>query len=275
MKTKRQAAKLSTAEFLSRTPVFSLDEMARDLGLRANRDAALQRVKYQIGRGRVKIALRGVYATVPPGISPDRFRPDRFLAVAAVRPDALFSHHAALELQGVAHSDWNVCTVTTKRRGAPVSLDGVQIRFVQPPAALETPKERSLGTTQVERLGRALRVTGPERTLVDGFRQPGLVGGLRELIESAAGFGTLDLELLRRLLVAYERKSLWAAVGWFLERYRRSFFVSEEYLDMLQRHRPASPHHLPRGKRRGGTFVRRWNLVLPEAVTVLRSPAGG
>lgn len=62
-----------------------------------------------------------------------------------------------------------------------------------------------------------LRVTGPERTLADGFRQLRLVGGLEELVTSAAGFASLDLEQLDALLRAYDLRILYAAVGWFLE----------------------------------------------------------
>lgn len=53
---------------------------------------------------------RGLYATVPRGVAPGEFIPDRYLAALAARPDCIFSHHAALELLGTAHSDWNVCT---------------------------------------------------------------------------------------------------------------------------------------------------------------------
>jgi hypothetical protein len=118
----------------------------------------------------------------------------------------------------------------------------------------------------VERLGRALRVTGPERTLLDGFRQPRLVGGLGELVESAAGFGTLDLALVKKLLELYNKRMLYGAVGWFLERYQREFFVPQTYLADLEKERPRSRQYLPRGRRRGGTLARRWNLVLPESI---------
>ncbi len=55
------------------------------------------------------------------------------------------------------------------------------------------------------RLGEVNRpgITGPERTLVEGFRRPGLVGGLEELVVPAAGFATLDLEQLEEVLRRY------------------------------------------------------------------------
>lgn len=128
-----------------------------------------------------------------------------------------------------------------------------------------------LATRQVERRGKLLLVTGPERTLVEGFRRPREVGGLSELVESAAGFGVLDLNLLDDVLAAFDQRSLWAAVGWFLERFRDTFFVPAEYLDRLEARRPRSPQYLPRGLR-SGTFLPKWNLVLPSNVVSEREP---
>jgi hypothetical protein len=167
-----------------------------------------------------------------------------------------------LELLGAAHSDWNVCSLFTDRRRTKLELKRVEIRFLAHPSALLRKGLVELATRKVERLGRLLRVTSPERTLVDGFRQQKLVGGLSELIESAAGFGVLDLDLLREILEAYEQKALWAAVGWFLERYQSTFYVPPEYLVLLESRRPVSPHYLPRSER-SGKLARRWNLVLP------------
>jgi hypothetical protein len=87
---------------------------------------------------------------------------------------------------------------------------------------------------------------------------------------AAAGFPVLDLALLEELLRCYDVATLWAAVGWFLGRFRAVFHVPEDVLVRFERHRPMSPHYLERD-RRGGVLVDRWNLILPEAV----AQAGG
>jgi hypothetical protein len=109
-------------------------------------------------------------------------------------------------------------------------------------------------------------VTRPERTLVEGFRRPDLAGGVEELVESAAGFSVLDLDVLEELLGLYDLKVLWAAVGWFLERYQETFYVPPPVLRRLERRAPRSPQYLIR-QARGGELARRWNLVLPRALT--------
>jgi hypothetical protein len=104
--------------------------------------------------------------------------------------------------------------------------------------------------------------------LVDGFRRLDLVGGLEELVTSAAGFPSLDLAELGAVLTAYDLRILYAGVGWFLETYRAHFFVPDDFLVRLEKKRPVGPQYLPRRARAedgGGRMVSRWNLILPEA----------
>jgi hypothetical protein len=267
MATRRQARLPTTEAFLRDHRVFRLDALANALGgHERGRALARNRLKYHLALGRVKGIERGVYASVPPGVDPTRFQPDRFLVGATIRPDGVFSHHAALELLGAGHSEWTVCTLFTERRRPPVTLGAVEIRFLAHPPAVRRAGAELEGTRRVERSGQRLNVTGPERTLLDGFRQPALTGGLPEHVESAAGFGVLDLDLLEELLGVYDQRLLYGAAGWFLESHSRQFFVPEDYLVRLGKRSPRSPQYLARGERRGGVLVARWNLIVPEGL---------
>jgi len=262
---------VKTAEFFATHPVFSLDEAATALAPKGGRAGAVERLKYHLETGTLKLVVRGIYAVCPPGIPVDRFQPDPVLVASAVRPEGIFSHHSALELLGVAHSVWHQCTLYVKRRRRPLRLDGTTIRFLDHPGPMRSVDKEQLGILRVERHGRFLRATGPERTLVEGFRRPALAGGLEELVLSASGFSTLDLDLLEKVLQGYGMASLWAAVGWFLERFRQDFHVPERILETLARHRPRSPYYLHRNSR-GGVMVQRWNLIIPEALAKLGEP---
>jgi predicted transcriptional regulator of viral defense system len=267
MVTNRQRNTLATEDFLATHEVFTLQEMADALGPGSNRRAVLERVKHHRRRGRLKRVAKELYAAVPRGVSPRNFVPDRYLVAASARADGILSHHAAIELLGVAHSEMHVCTVLCSGRRAPIRFGDEEIRFLVHPTALLRAGAVHLGVRSVERKGRLIRFTGPERILIDGFRQPRLVGGVEELVESAAGFGVLDLNLLEELLAKYRQKALWACIGWFLERHRERFFVPEKFLARIERKRPLSPHYVPRG-RRGGRLSTRWNLVLPEGLSL-------
>ena len=256
---------LSTELFLQRHPVFDVRLLAEEVGSEKSLRAAHERAKYHVSQGRLKRIARGLYAAVPPGVSPDRFSPDPYLVAAAARPDGVFCYHSALELHGVAYSTWNSCAVFTKRRRAALKLNGNEVSFLCHPAPLSKAQREVTGVSQVERSGQRLSVTTPERTLVEGFHNLSRVGGAQELCASVSGFGVLDLEHLQEMLSLYNQKRLWAAAGWFLERYRERFYVSDAVLDSFRRHRPESPQYLGRGGP-AGVMMRDWNLILPESL---------
>jgi len=256
---------MTTQTFFATHPVFSIDEAVRTLSPQQARRGMVDRLKYHLKQGRLKAVSRGVYAVVPLGSDAQRFRPDPFLVASAVRPDGVFSYHSALELLGAAHSVWTQITLFTSHRRRTILLEGASFRFLETPHAMQTPSRGHLGTRNVERHGKLLEVTGPERTLVEGFRRPALAGGLEELVASAGGFATLDLDLLIEILKRYRTARIWAAVGWFLECFRSDFHVRDELLGRIEQEKPRVPQYIER-KSRGGVLMARWNLILPQTL---------
>ncbi|MBK7046477.1 MAG: hypothetical protein IPH48_08210 [bacterium] len=258
-----------TTDFMELNRIFTVEEFARHLG--GQKSLAEYRVRYYLGQGRLKRLANGVYASVPVGAAPENYEPDVFLAAAAIRPDAVFAYHSALDLHGQGHSVWWTCTVCTARRRSPVALGRTTIKFLSHPLAarprtraMSSPGEASAPwTTEVSRGGRTLRVTTPERTLVDGFRELSLVGGLDELVESMDGFASLNPDALQEILGAYNNRRLWAAVGWYLQRRLKDLFLDASILGDFQKHRPRTRVYLVPGQR-GGVLARDWNLVVPE-----------
>ena len=263
--------KVSTADFFARHPVFSLDQAEEAMAPPGGRPAMVQRLKHHLSSGRLLHVARGLYAVVPAGFEASEFRPDPFLVAAAARPDAVFCHHSALELLGAAHSVWNECTAYTARPRRPISLADGTVSFLAEPQVMQSSAAGHVATRKVERRGQLLVTTGPERTLVEGFRWPDRSGGLEELVVSAGGFVTLNLELLEDVLERYAQARLWAATGWFLEQNQETFHVPEEFLARMADRVPRSPQYLERGAR-GGAMVSRWNLIVPEALQRLGGP---
>ncbi|MFZ2052820.1 MAG: hypothetical protein WAU81_01365, partial [Candidatus Aminicenantales bacterium] len=109
-------SKSGTRDFFAGHPVFSLDEARAALSPPGGRRGTVERLKHHLEKGRLKLLAREIYAVVPPDVEPARFLPDPFLTAVAVRADALFSHHSALELLGAAHSVWNQVTLYTGKR---------------------------------------------------------------------------------------------------------------------------------------------------------------
>jgi predicted transcriptional regulator of viral defense system len=136
--------------------------------------------KYYTKTGRLRRLTRGLYAVVPPGVDPKRFLPDPYLVAAALRPDAILSHHTALDLLGAAHSVFNRFPYFTAHPRRTLRLEGIDWPSLAHPTALVRANQVDFGVRKLDRLGTVLRVTGPERTLADGFAAPRWVGGIDE-----------------------------------------------------------------------------------------------
>jgi len=258
----------TTHNFFATHPVFSLDEATKALSPPGGRSGTLERLKYHLKKGRVISVSRGIYAVVPPGVSPDNFSPDPFLVAATARSHGVFVYHSALELLGAAHSAWHIHTLFVESPRRPIKLNGISIKFLTHPKPLRTKKAQTTGTRKIERQGYWVSVAGPERTLVEGFRNPHYVGGIEEHLLSASGFPVLDLDLLEQILKTYDTRKLWAATGWFLEQFQKDFHVPEELLERFEKNIPRSPLYLIHDNR-GGTLSQRWNLILPDTAQTL------
>ena len=64
-------------------------------------------------------------------------------------------------------------------------LEWESVRFIEHPACFRG-RGGLLGVRKIERQGRLLQTTGPERTLVEGFYRLSLAGGAEELVRSAS-----------------------------------------------------------------------------------------
>ena len=262
MAIKRQ---LNFDAFLADHPVFSTRELASARGAPRKERAAYEQLKHHLGTGRVKQVVRGIYAAVPPGVDAQKFQPDRYLVGAVASPQGIFAYHAALELLGVGQSVWRECALHCDRPRADIELEAATVVFLPHPRPLRRRNLQDVGLRLIPHETGRLRVTGPERTLVEGFRQPHRVGGLAELLASAGGLALLDFEVLEEVLVAYGQRSLWAAVGWFVETHADRVRSPEWFLERCRMERPRSRQYLMRN-RRGGTSLAGWNLIFPPEI---------
>ena len=245
--------------------MVTLDLWERELGGRNSRAHAVDQAKYYAEVGRLRRLTRGLYAVTPIGADARTFLPDPYLVAAALRPDAILSHHTALDLLGHAHSVVRQFPYFTAHPRRTLRIDGLEWPAVPHPAQLVRRRRVEFGVAQLDRRGEVIRLTGPERTLVDGFAAPWWVGGLDELVESAAGFRDVDLDLLNAYLKLLDRRILDAATGWFLERHPEVSGDARKLLAQLEKRRPKNPVYLG-GRRTGGRLQRRWNILVPPSL---------
>ncbi len=252
--------------FFARNPVLTLDAWAKTLVGCARERRARERARYYTRTGRLRRLTRGVYAVVPPGADAKNYLPDPYLVASSLRTDAILSHHAALDLLGVSHSIFSNFTYYTSSPRRTLRVAGMSWHALRHPSAVARARKFDFGLVTLDRQGVMIRVTGPERTLVDGFAGPKWVGGLEEHVESASAMRDLTLDVLEKYLRLLNQRILYAAVGWFLENHPEVAGEEAAFLRKLEKQAPRRPLYLARG-RPGGRFEARWNLVIPSELS--------
>lgn len=251
-------------DFWAIHPVFSLEAFSAVVrGPRTPRRAAMRRLHYAARQGRLKLVERGLYAVVPRGVSAETFVPDRFLVAAAVRPDAVLAYHSALELLGLAHSVYRDVFYLTTRPRKDLLLPGGRVRALRHPKSLRSHGTEDFGVETRERQGVKVRLTGPERTMVDCLLLPRHAGGVDEVMETARSVSALDLDRLEQYLALLDQRRAFAILGFVLEQAAERLFVPGPLLDRLAARRPQARIYLDK-RQRGGRLQPRWNLIVPD-----------
>ncbi|HXQ94814.1 MAG TPA: type IV toxin-antitoxin system AbiEi family antitoxin [Thermoplasmata archaeon] len=183
-------------------------------------------------RGFLTPVRRGVYASVPLEADPMTFRPDPFLSALRVMGGTYaFSHQSALVLHGAEPTVRKTLHVSapgvrSRRRVA----RGLTIHVHSAPAA-----SWKNATTTVRRGRDDLRVTSPERTLVDLASLPNSVQDYEEdLLAFRSLLPRVSQSRLLREVLAAPRASTRARVGHLLQASRAETPVPSRVLQAIQ-----------------------------------------
>jgi len=255
-------------EFLSQHDVFTVAEL--DLFLsekgsgKPNTRKAL--LTYYRKQGRIVPVRRGLYAVVPFGFSPESSPVDPYLLAAKMTKDAVLAYHTALEFHGKAYSVYTRLHYLSARKSLPVKFRSYEIRRVSVPQSLRGKGKQMFGVASHKRSGVELHVTSLERTLVDVLDRPELTGSWEEMWRSLESVEFFDLKRVIEYVLLLENATTAAKVGFFLEQHKDTLMVDDVHLKPLQKLRPRQPHYLVRGKRKGGRWVKEWNLMVPAEI---------
>jgi hypothetical protein len=122
--------------FLSAHPVFTRAEFAAAFGHPAGAANVTSLLRHHLRAGNIKRVSREVFAAVPAHLAADRMVIDRFVAASKLRADGVLGFHSALELHGIAYSEFNEVQLISAGRTERVDLPFGACRFVTPPKAL-------------------------------------------------------------------------------------------------------------------------------------------
>jgi predicted transcriptional regulator of viral defense system len=212
--------------------------------------------------GNLRRVARGVFAAVPPHAKGARWATDRYLASSRLKPDAVIAYHSALELHGAAYTDMPDVQAVTGGEPTLFETPDFTCRFVKQSKGFNAARD----VMTLDRAGLRLNVTTLERTLVDVFNRPDLVGGAEELFNSLALVERVRGAELERQLDGLGNAAASAALGWWLEREQKRLGVSDATLDTIRALRPKHPQYVLGAKPGDATSVRGWNILVPRAL---------
>lgn len=238
-------------------------------------------LRHHVAAGRILRVRRDLYATVPPGAEAAKFQPDGFLVAGYASPSAVISHHSALELHGLAyaaHPGRVIATTTEAARS--FEFRGREFRFVRPPRSLLRAASRHIDSDErppdapltVSRAGLLLRVSTPERTVVDVLDRPDLGDGLSATWEALGSLGAVRADRIVAYVERLGHRSTAGLVGLLLSRLPREAGIAPEILDRLRELSPRRPVHV--GARENALLAAPWNVIVPaELLAPSEEPA--
>jgi len=191
---------------------------------------------------------------------------DPFLIASKATPDAIISHHSALELHGLAYSTFTQIHYLTLRPIDSFIYENQMFRSVKFPKELIKINSTEFGLETFERQDMLVKLTGIERTVVDILDRSDLGGGWEEIWRSLDNITYLDLSKLIEYTLMLNNSTVVAKVGFFLDQRPVHFRGESKYIDELLQHIPKKPHYMNRSRREGGKYIKKWELIVPEEI---------
>jgi predicted transcriptional regulator of viral defense system len=255
--------------FFSRHPIFRIDELYTFLDKRGSSNPATRNalIAHHLESGHIVRIRQGLYASVPTGISAEKYIPDPYLVAARATDDSVLAYHTALEIHGAAYSvQERFVYLTQKDRGDPFRFRGSNYHATNHPKAIQRSEKVMTHVQSINRMGLPILVTNLERTLVDTLDRPRFSGSIEEIWRSIEGIDTLDPVEVATYALLLENATTIARVGFTLEQFQKQWFVSEQVLQSLQGDLPRSPHYFYQAHAGSGKLVSKWNLIVPDEI---------
>ncbi len=206
---------------------FSLQEVTQ---LTGNTETARTVCKSYLKKGYIERIKRDLYAA----ISLETGQPvaNRFVIASHINDSAIVSHHSAFEYYGYANQVFYEVQVTSESRFQDFGYDGLQYRRIMPQIKDGVANEGSV------------RVTTPERTVIDCIHLFEKVGGLEELLRCIALIPTLKEDALLACLAEYNNGYLYQKAGCILSQYASALGLTDAFFAECKKHLPKGKSYL-------------------------------
>ena len=209
-------------------------------------------------RGNLIRVRSGLYAAVPLENDQGQFEVDRYLlANRLVGENGALAFHTALEVHGVAYSQFNRVFYISNKKSTPFHFQDIDYRPVL------TSSLFGFTTVYIDEI--RVKVTDKERTFLDCLRRLDLCGGLEEFLKSVEGFTLMSPPKLLDYLERFGEQSLYQRTGFILEQLKGTINVEDDLMQVLRGRVSVTPTYLVPGSQHvGGRLVKDWNVLVPR-----------
>lgn len=200
------------------------------------------------------VGARGLYYIIPQGSNREEFFPDKFIIGSKLSSEGIIGYHSALELHGASYSSYNSIYIITKRYFRPFKFQGIEYQTIK--------KDINFGIEIILREGIDIRVTDRERTIIEGINRLKYMGGLEEYFKSVELFPSIDFEQAMVYLKKFNKKILYAKIGFVLNYFKKRWGFPENYREEMKAHLGKRINYLD-DKREEAKLDKEWKLMVP------------
>ncbi|MCK5767210.1 MAG: hypothetical protein KAH35_02395 [Candidatus Atribacteria bacterium] len=200
------------------------------------------------------VGARGLYYIIPQESSREEFVPDKFLIGAKLPSRGIIGYHSASKLYGVSYSSYNSIYIITQKYFRSFKFQGVKYQTIK--------GDVSFGIETTLREGLKVRVTDRERTIIEGINGLKYMGGLEEYFKSVELFPSIDFDQVIIYLKRFNKKILYAKVGFLLSYFEKRWSFPENYKKAIKAHLGIRINYLS-DKREEAKLDKEWKLMIP------------
>lgn len=238
---------------LLKTPIFKVEDVNKFYN---NVDSARSAIKRLMKENMVVRIRNNMYTC----ISGETRQPiaNRFQIACNITPTSYISHHTAMEYYGITNQVFYEVYVSSETSFREFEFDGYIYRYIE-----------SKGDEGVDKpaFSGGIRVTSPERTMIDSIKDMDKISGMEEVIQDISCMKNLQEKRLLNYLERIGNQFLYQKTGFLLSKQKEQLGLSDIFFKECQNKIGKSKRYLSHDIT-DGVYDSQWKLVVPSDLNV-------
>lgn len=179
-----------------------------------------------------------------------------FEVASHITPTAYISNHSAFEYYGMQNQVYNEIYVASETFFRPIIFEGKLFKYV-----------KSCYREGVVHVGKHIKVTDLERTVIDSIKNLSTIGGIEELIKELQMINFLDFDKIKKYLENYDNVFLYQKTGYFMELFKHQYYTPDTFIKFCLNNISKSIRKLDNETTTESlVYNKKWQLYIPENI---------